>query len=133
MRIFQSSWSSHHQPHNVEVVNRGMRDAARAVEGMYVVDGYSRELPRYFDEPQHCVPSDIRARMGLLWTEKLGSRCTSLDERLHRRGSGCIAEARRDTAKGISACMPRHDLHFTARGQIGVGYAFFDELWAHHL
>lgn len=128
MRIFHASWSKDHPPHNVKVVNQGMRDAASALEGMYVVDGYSRKLPRYFDEPQHCVPSDVQARMGSLWTDAFANLCKSPPT---LKGSGCKEDARWDTAMGLSACMPQHDLHFTARGQIGVGYAFAEKLWGH--
>ena len=125
MRIFHASWSKDHPPHNVRVVNDGIRAAASALEKMYVVDGYSRKLPRYFDEPQHCVPSDVQARMGSLWTDAFANLCrrpTSL------KGSGCKNDARWDTAMGVAACLPQHDLHFTARGQIGVGHAFAERL-----
>ena len=125
MRIFHASWSKDHPPHNVRVVNDGIRAAASALEKMYVVDGYSRKLPRYFDEPQHCVPSDVQARMGSLWTDAFANLCrrpTSL------KGSGCKNDARWDTAMGVSACLPQHDWHFTARGQIGVGHAFAEKL-----
>ena len=125
MRIFHASWSKDHPPHNVRVVNDGIRAAASALEKMYVIDGYSRKLPRYFDEPQHCVPSDVQARMGSLWTDAFANLCrrpTSL------KGSGCKNDARWDTAMGVSACLPQHDLHFTARGQIGVGHAFAERL-----
>ena len=125
MRIFHASWSKDHPPSNVRVVNNGIRAAASALEKMYVVDGYSRKLPRYFDEPQHCVPSDVQARMGSLWTNAFANLCrhpTSL------KGSGCKNDARWDTAMGVSACLPQHDLHFTARGQIGVGRAFAERL-----
>ena len=128
MRIFHASWSKDHPPHNVKVINRGIRDAASALESMYVVDGYSRELPRYFDEPQHCVSSDIQARMGSLWTDAFANLC---QHPLSLKGSGCVDDARWDTAMGKSACMPQHDLHFTARGQIGVGYAFAEKLSGH--
>ena len=128
MRIFHASWSKDHPPHNVKVINHGIKDAASALERMHVVDGYSRKLPRYFDEPQHCVPSDVQARMGTLWTDAFAHLCRSP---LSLKGSGCIDDARWDTAMGISACMPQHDLHFTARGQIGVGYAFAEKLSGH--
>jgi len=128
MRIFHASWSKDHPPHNVKVINRGIRDAASALESMYVVDGYSRELPRYFDEPQHCVSSDIQALMGSLWTDAFANLC---QHPLSLKGSGCVDDARWDTAMGKSACMPQHDLHFTARGQIGVGYAFAEKLSGH--
>jgi len=125
MRIFHASWSKDHPPSNVRVVNNGIRAAASALEKMYVVDGYSRKLPRYFDEAQHCVPSDVQARMGSLWTDAFANLCrhpTSL------KGSGCKNDARWNTAMGVSACLPQHDLHFTARGQIGVGRAFAERL-----
>ena len=121
MRIFHASWSLHHQPHNVNVVNRGMQDAASALERVYVVKGQTRKLSRYFDEPQHCVSSDVQAHLGWLWTASFARLCKHPH---HLVGGGCKNEAQWATAKGIPACMPNQDLHFTARGQIGVGTAF---------
>ena len=62
------------QPHNVEVVNSAMQTAANALESVYVVDGHqfingssTVDLPRYWEEPQRCVPHDIQTCLGPLW------------------------------------------------------------------
>lgn len=124
MRTIHASWSPDRQPHNVEVVNRAMRDAASALEKMYVVNSFSRGLPRYFDAPQHCVPFSTQACLGPLWNDAFASLCENPDSLM---GSGCIDDARRQTAVGVPACLPQ-DLHFTAKGQIGVGIAFAEIL-----
>ena len=111
------------QPHNVEVVNSAMQTAANALESVYVVDGHqfingssTVDLPRYWEEPQRCVPHDIQTCLGPLWP-LIGQTC----EDGNLRG-GCSPDA--------FACLAT-DLHFTARGQIGVGGAFAEAFLAH--
>ena len=120
----KASWSSEdRQPHNVEVVNRGMQKAANALKSVYVVDGHqfingssTVDLPRYFEEPQHCVPPDIQTCLGPLWP---------LMQRTCQDGN-----LQGDCSPGTIACLDT-DLHFTARGQIGVGGAFAEAFLAH--
>ena len=99
MRIFHASYDTHKNPYNVDVINRAFHTMASALPSVHVVDGYTPMLRRYFDDPQHCLPqAECRC---------LGWLCSKW------------------TAGG---CVFQHDLHFTARGQIGVGAAFANAL-----
>ena len=122
-RFRQPAMSGFPPTGNVEVVNNGMQNATNALKSVYVVDGQqfingssTVHLPRYFDGPQHCVPPDIQKCMGLLWPPT-GQTCQ--DGNLFG-----------DCSPGTIACLDT-DLHFTARGQIGVGGAFAEAFLAH--
>jgi hypothetical protein len=123
MRIYHASWSEFYQPHNVQVINQGMHELASALPALYVVDGKTRKLPRYFDTSQHCVPSRVQSCLGWLWTA-FASPCKHLGSDGRLQGTCSRGKTKRHTAKHHPACMPQHDLHFTARGQIGIGQAF---------
>jgi hypothetical protein len=95
MRIFHASYDAHKNPYNVDVINRAFSEIASRLPSVYVVDGYTPQRRRYFDDPPHCLPQ--------AQCQCLGWLCSRW------AGGGCIFQ---------------HDLHFTSWGQISAGKAF---------
>ena len=132
---------SSNEPHGIDLVNRGMREVAKALPSMYVIDGSTQT--RYFQQPSHCVPNDQAQCMGWLWRGKMpgggqGQPCSIHGGSAYANTGGIfkgacplsVARYRgRNPNKAPKGCFSVNgDLHYTARGQMAVGQAFADAL-----